>query len=123
MNQITISNGTTTITMPQIKKIEVGGEEVCNEITMAGGKLVKEMIGFRTVVSAEWDWVPAATMRSLVTLLRGGGYFTVGYPDPDGTYRNGKFSVSIPSIGIFKFKDGVAMWHGVQLDMTAQEVL
>lgn len=123
MTQITISNGAATITMPRIKKITVGGAEVAKEVTMASGKMVKDVIGHRAVVSAEWDYVPAATMAALINLLRAGGYFTVGYPDPDGTDHEADFSISIPSPGIFKFVSGVAMWHGVQLTMTAQEVV
>lgn len=123
MTQITISNGTTTITMPKVKKITVGGEEVANETVMASGKKVKDVIGYRAVVSADWDYVPAATMAALTTMLRTGGYFTVGYPDPDGTDKSAKFSISIPSPGIFKFNGTTPFWHGVSLDMTAQEVV
>jgi len=123
MTQITISDGTTTITMPKVKAVTVGGEEICHEITMASGKRVKEMIGYRAVVDAEWDYVPASTMASLVTMLRAGGYFTVSYPDPDGTDKSGSFSVSIPSIGIFKFNDTIPFWCGVKLTFTAQEVV
>jgi len=123
VTQITISNGTTTITMPKTKTPTVGGEEVCNEIPMASGRRVKDVTGFRAVVTADWDWVPAATMAALTTMLRAGGYFTVGYPDPDGTDKSAKFSISIPTIGIFKFKDAAPMWHGVSLKMSAQEVV
>ena len=91
MTQITISNGAATITMPRIKKITVGGAEVAKEVTMASGKMVKDVIGHRAVVSAEWDYVPAATMAALINLLRAGGYFTVGYPDPDGTDHEADF--------------------------------
>ena len=122
MTQITISNGVTTITMPRIKKITVGGAEVAKEVTMASGKMVKDIIGHRAVINAEWDYVPAATMAALINLLRVGGYFTVGYPDPDGTDHSEDFSISVPAPGIFKFVSGVAMWHGVKLTMTAQEV-
>lgn len=123
MTQITISDGVTTVTMPKIKKITVGGSEVAKEITMASGKMVKDVIGHRTVIDAEWDYVPAATITALVTMLRAGGYFTVSYPDPDGTYKSGFFSINYPKNKIFKFVDGIPMWHGVSLTMTAQEVV
>ncbi len=123
MTQITISDGVTTIIMPKVRKVSVGGAEVAKEVTMASGKMVKDVLGHRTVITAEWDYVPAATMAALINLLRTGGYFTVGYPDPDGTDKSGAFSISYPKPGIFKFKSGVPMWHGVKLTMTAQEVV
>jgi hypothetical protein len=123
MTQITISDGVTTITMPKVRKVSVGGKEVAKEVTMASGKMVKDVIGHRAVIAAEWDYVPANTMAALVNLLRAGGYFTVGYPDPDGTDKSGSFSISYPQNKIFKFVSGVPMWHGVQLVMTAQEVV
>lgn len=123
IDQITISNGTTTITMPRTKTPTVSGEVVANETIMASGKSVKDIIGYRAVVTAEWDYVPADTMAALVAMLRTGGYFTVGYPDPDGTDKSAKFSISIPSPGIFKFNGTVPMWHKVSLTMTAQEVV
>jgi len=121
--QIVLTDGITTVTMPQVKAVSVSGEEVANETIMASGKMIKDVIGHRAVVNAEWDYVPAATMVSLINLLRQGGYFTVTYPDPDGTDKSGKFSVSFPKTKIFKFVSGVGLWHGVFLTMTAQEVV
>ena len=123
LDKITISDGVTTIEMPRTKSTKVGGEEVCTEISMASGKRIKEMIGFRAAITVEWDYVPAATMTALIAMLRQGGYFTVEYPDPDGTDKSAAFSISIPQPGIFKFVNGVPMWSGVSLKMTAQEVV
>lgn len=122
MTQIIISNGTTSVTMPQTRSITVGGEEVANAVTMASGKIVKDILGYRAVVTVQWSYVPAATMAALVAMLRAGGFFTVTYPDPDGTDKSADFSISIPSPGIFKFVSGVPLWYGVQLKMSAQEV-
>lgn len=108
--------------MPRIRKVTVGGEEVCKEIAMANGKLVKEMIGFRTVVTAEWDWLPAKTIRDIHMLLRQGGYFFVEYPDPASGDSAGMFNVSYPETKIFRFSGTEPRWHGVKLLMRAQEV-
>ena len=108
--------------MPRIRKITVGGEEVCKEIKMANGKLVKEMIGFRTVVSAEWDWLPAGTIKELHQLLRQGGYFFVDYPGPALRDSAWIFSVPYPETKIFRFSGTEPRWHGVKLVMRAQEV-
>lgn len=123
MASIIISDGTSTITMPRIRKVEVGGAEVAKEIKMASGKLIKEMIGFRTTVTAEWDWLPAETITALHTMLRQGGYFTVTYPDPATGSTTAKFSISYPTTKIFKFNGTEPRWHEVSLTMTAQEVV
>jgi len=123
LDKITISNGVTTITMPRTKDITSSDSEVSKVITMASGKTVKEMIGFRAVVTAKWDYVPVATITALQTMLRAGGWFTVGYPDPDGTDKSIKMSISMPQPKVFKFVNSVPMWHDVSLTMTAQEVV
>ena len=96
---------------------------MANEITMASGKRVKEMIGHRTVITAEWDWLPAKTITDLHALLRQGGYFLVEYPDPAAGDAAGMFSISYPETKIFKFNGTEPRWHGVSLTMTAQEVV
>lgn len=122
MDKITISNGVTTITMPRVR-ISVGGEEVCKESTMASGKRVKDVKGYRAVIAAAWDWLPAETITALHAMLRGGGYFSVTYPDPVDGQKTGSFSVSYPTTKIFRFAGTEARWHDVSLTMTAQEVV
>jgi len=123
MTQITISNGTTTITMPKTRKVSDASAPEFKEIKMAGGKVVREMLGFRKGYKYSWDYVPAATITALTTMLRTGGFFTVGYFDTDSTIGNGTFSVSYPSLEVFKFIDGVAMWHNCSITIMAQEVV
>lgn len=123
MDRIKISKGTTTIEMPRVRNVRVSGQEVAREIEMANKKMVKEMIGFRTVVKADWDWVPAKTITDLHALLRQGGYFQVEYPDPVIGDAVSMFSISYPETKIFKFNGAEPYWHGVSLTMTAQEVV
>lgn len=111
----------TAIEMPRIKDITVGAEEVANTVTMASGKVVKDMIGYRTTLKAVWDYVPANTIVKLSVLLRTGSFFYVEYPAPTGSDK-GIFSISFPDMKVFCFKGGVAVWHDVTLKMTAQEV-
>ena len=123
MDEIKITKGSSSIVMPRVRAVRVGGKEEANTVTMANGKAVKEMIGFRTVVTAEWDWLPAETIADLHLMLRGGGYFHVEYPDPAGGSGSGMFDVSYPETKIFKFTSSGPRWHGVSLTMTAQEVI
>lgn len=111
----------TAIEMPRVKDITVGAEEVANTVTMASGKVVKDMIGYRTTLKAGWDYVPANIIAKLSVLLRTGSFFYVEYPAPTGADK-GTFSISFPDMKVFCFKDGVAVWHDVTLKMTAQEV-
>ncbi len=112
----------TCIELPRVKDVQVGAQEVANTVTMASGKVVKDMIGFRPSITASWDYLPASILSSLAALLRSGGFFFVEYPSPTGD-NDGTFEIQYPTMTVFQYKDGVAVWHDVTLKMTAQEVL
>lgn len=119
--KITSADRSLSVEMPRIKEISVGAVEVANTVTMASGKVVKDMIGYRATLEAVWDFVPASKLTALATLLRSGGFFYVEYPAPTGD-ASGMFEIEYPSMTIFAYKNGVAVWHDVKLKMTAQEV-
>lgn len=123
MDKIKISSAdrSVSVEMPHIKDITVGAAEVANTVTMASGKVVKDMIGYRVTIQATWDYVPAAALTALAALLRSGGFFYVEYPAPTGD-ASGMFEIEYPSMSIFAYKNGIAVWHDVKLKMTAQEV-
>lgn len=123
MDKIKISSAdrSVSVEMPHIKDITVGAAEVANTVTMASGKVVKDMIGYRVTIQATWDYVPAAVLTALATLLRSGGFFYVEYPAPTGD-AGGMFEIEYSSMSIFAYKNGIAVWHDVKLKMTAQEV-
>lgn len=109
--------------MPRTRSLTVGGEEVGKTVTMASGKTVKEVQGYRAKLTASWNWLPQDTIQALHRLLRQGGFFYVQYPDPDKGDTGGMFSISMPESGIFKFQDGAPRWKDVSLEFTAQEVV
>lgn len=119
--RISAADRSVSVEMPRIKDITVGATEVANTVTMASGKVVKDMIGYRATIQATWDYVPAAVLTALAALLRSGGFFYVEYPAPTGD-ASGMFEIEYPSMSIFAYKNGVAVWHDVKLKMTAQEV-
>lgn len=124
MDRLIISDGTTSVTLPRVKKIVVGTEEVSKTVTLAGGKNVKEMIGHRVTVNAEYDYFPADDLTALVALIRHNGFLDVTYPDIDGTDKTASFAVSAPTPTIFKFDAShKPFWHLVTLHMEAQEVI
>lgn len=122
MNKITISDGSTTITMPMTKDITDAGALECKEKTMIGGRTVRKIVGFRPGFKYVWDYVPAATITALASMLRTGTFFTVGYFDIDGTVKSGAFSISYPAPTLFGYIDGVPVFHNFELTITAQEV-
>lgn len=121
-NQITIAKGSTSVTMPLVRAITYGGDVVAKETTMASGKVVRDVIGFRPNVRAQWDWVPADTIKALNSLLQQGGFFQVTYPTPDGE-KTESMTVPFPSMDVFTYRNGIPMWHNITLTMTAQEVI
>lgn len=111
------------IEMPRVKTIEIGGSYESKESTMASGKIVRDIIGWRTEISATWEWVPAGLFSQLLPIARAGAFVEIQYPDSTGTDANGMFSITIGNQKIFKFVNGVPMWYNVELTATAQEVV
>lgn len=111
------------IEMPRTKTIEIGGEYESKETTMASGKIVRDVIGWRTELTAEWEWVPAGLLAQLVPIARSGEFVTIQYPDSTGADTSGVFSIEIGEQKVFKFVNGEPMWYNVQLTATAQEVV
>lgn len=110
------------IEMPRTRQIEIGGESVVKTVTMASGKNVMDVIGFRRTISASWEYVPALTLKAIVNLARQGGYVEITYPDSTGKAAVGNFEIEIGQQKIFKFVSGEPMWYNVELKATAQEV-
>ena len=111
------------IEMPRTKSIEIGGEYESKETTMASGKIVRDVIGWRTEITAEWEWVPAGLLAQLVPIARSGEFVTIQYPDSTGEDASGVFSIEIGEQKVFKFVGGEPMWYNVELTATAQEVV
>lgn len=111
------------IEMPRTKSIEIGGEYESKETTMASGKIVRDVIGWRTELTAEWEWVPAGLLAQLVPIARSGEFVTIQYPDSTGEDASGVFSIEIGEQKVFKFVNGEPMWYNVELTATAQEVV
>lgn len=114
-------DNTVTVTMPRTRNLNSGGRQESKTITTTSGRIVEEMIGFRATITAYWEWVPADTMTALCGLLRTGKIFNVTYPDQQGIITK-PCQVIYPSPGVFKYRQGVPIWYGVNLIITAQEV-
>ena len=109
--------------MPRTRSLTVGAEEVARTAKMASGRVVKDIVGARITLHAEWNWLPAETITQIHALLRKGGFFEVEYPDPELGQSVGMFEISMPTSGVFKFEGGTPRWKDVSLDLSAQEVI
>ena len=123
LDKITIysSDKSHSVTLPRVRDIEVGAEEESKTVTMASGKTVKDILGYRAKVTAVWDWIPADLVTELLNLLKTGAFLWVEYPAPDGSGA-GFFSIEYPTLSVFCYRDGIPVWHDMTLSMTAQEV-
>ena len=125
LDKIIIFNkdGETFITLPRTKNVETTEEMVYTETTMASGKTVMDIRGYRPGFSAEWEWLPAGLLAQLLPMLRQGGYFNVSFVDATGEEITKMMKVTAGGQKIFKFVNGAPMWYGLTLDFTAQEVV
>ena len=121
-SKLKIYDNDTAIEMPKAR-YSLSAEEVSTETTVMSGKIVKDILGYRTVLNIEWDWVPADMLSKIVKLIRTGKFREVEYQHIDGTSKKEYFKISQPEPEVFTFKeDGTAIWRRVKLTMTAQEV-
>lgn len=109
------------IVMPRTRSLEIGGTDVSIETEMANKKWVKDYIGWRVELKANWEWVPEDTLKAVIQSVKSGRYLPIKYPTPNGD-ASGNFKVTIGDQKIFKFKNGAPMWYNVSLAATAQEV-
>lgn len=118
MDKIIISG----ITMPRTKTLVVGGKDENKEITMASGKIVQEVIGFRKTITANWEWLPDGVLARIVPVARAGNFVQIQYPDPVQGDTSGMFKISIGDQKVFRFRNNQPYWYNVELTATAQEV-
>ncbi len=80
------------------------------------------MLGHRVSVTASWDYIPAGLVAKLATLLQKNSFLWIEYPSPSGP-ASGYFEITYPSMKVFGYKDGEAVWHDVTLEMLAKVVV
>lgn len=111
-----------TVIMPKPRSLEIGGEVVAKEKTMAAGNLVRDIIGWRVVVTASWEWVPQKTLTAVTELARQCRFVTLDYPDPVDGHASGEFKIEIGNQKVFRYRRGEPYWYNVELKATAREV-
>lgn len=118
MDNIIISG----IAMPSTTSLEISGEIEAKDVTMASGKIVRDVIGWRTKLTAKWEWLPVGVLSQVVSVARSGGFASITYPDPSGITITANFQIEIGSQKIFRFVSCSPYWYNVDLVALAQEV-
>lgn len=122
-HQLKIAHGDTEIVFPVTTNISHGGELEGSETKMADGSLAYDVLGFRAAVTYKYDYLPQIVFDALIPLLRGHRYLTATVLDVDNEEKTASYSVSYPTAEAFKLtKDGKAVWHNVEIKLTAKEV-
>lgn len=111
------------IELPRTRSLEVGGSAEVIEATMASGKIVQDVIGWRVKLTAEWEYMPVGIFNQIVSISRRGGFVEIKYPDPVSGTLTAMFSIDIGNQKIFKFVSGSPYWYNISLTATAQEVV
>lgn len=111
----------TAYELPRTRDYTVSVEEIGTTKVMLSGKEKRDITGYRSIITVNWDWFPAETLTAILPLIRSGNFIRCTLPLPEGT-ADAMFSVSMPSPRIFKFVNGAPMWRDISLTFRAQEV-
>lgn len=122
MRNIIITDGTNTVTLRNDLVYQIEYEEVGTTKTMASGKIVKDIVGFRPVLNIPTGYVALNDIQTLKRMINSGKFLKITYPGVEGDEAR-LFAVSSPVFKSFKYgEDGVSVWYGVELHCMAQEV-
>ena len=122
LRNIIISNGSTSVELKNDLVYELKYEEVSVKKTMASGKRVKDIVGYRPVLVIPSGYVELNDIVQLKNMINSGEFLRVTYPGVCGDETR-LFEIAPPVFKSFKYgSDGVSVWYGVTLKCTAQEV-
>lgn len=123
MRQITITNGTDTVTLLKDIVFKIHPEIIAQRAKMASGKTVEDTAGEKVHLEIPTGWLSSADLAKLRVMIRRDRLLTVSYPDVDGE-KTEQFLVDSPEYKTFKYgENGVDIWYGVTLTMEAYGVV
>ena len=93
MLDITIIGTAGRVTLMPKAQIQITHEEVGTKKTMASGRIVKDIVGYRRVLNIPVGYLRVEDVRMLNALITSGEYLTIAYPGLNGA-ESGLFSVS-----------------------------
>lgn len=122
MRNIIITDGIDTINLKTDLVFQLDYEAVGVTKTMASGKIVRDIVGYRPMLNIPTGYVEKADIIKLKNMINSGRFLSITYPSVDGD-KTQTFLVEPPTFKSFKYDDdGISIWYGVTLRCTAQEV-
>lgn len=124
MYRINISDGEDTLSLLSDIEFTLGGEEVNKIETMASGRIVKDVIGYRDVLEIPIGYLSLEDMALLRDMIRrNDGFLDISYQTPNGDITN-NFVVEEPQYKAVKYNDnGVIVWLDVTIKAKSTEVV
>lgn len=124
MRNIIITDNVNTITLLNDLMFELSPEEISKTATMASGRTVKDIVGYKTVLNIPVGYLSLENVALLSSMItRNAGILTISYPTPNGDKTN-VFFVNPPTYSTFDYDDfGVAIWKGVTIKASTVEVV
>lgn len=124
MRNIVLSDGIDTITLLSDLVFELRPLEISKIATMASGREVKDIVGYKDVLEIPVGYLSLDNMTTLRTMInRNKGLLSISYPTPTGD-QIGQFLVEQPAYTPFAYdENGVSVWKGVTITATSVEVV
>lgn len=124
VRNIILTDGIDTVTLLSDLEFELSPDEISKSATMASGRLVKDIVGYKDVLKIPVGYLSLTDMSTLRTMIkRNGGLMEISYPTPNGD-RTGQFLVEQPPYTPFAYdENGVSVWKGVTITATSVEVV
>lgn len=123
MRNIVISDGVDSISLLNDLVFDIQPNEISKTATMASGRLVKDIIGYKNKLKIPCGYLSLENMSKLKNMIKSSkGMLQISYPAPDSD-KTEWFIVDQPTYTTFSYNnEGVAVWKGVTLSATAVEV-
>lgn len=123
MRNVIISDGVNTINLINDLVFDIKPQEISTSATMASGRLVKDIIGYKNTLEIPCGYLDLENMKKLKNMIKSNnGVLQISYSAPDSD-KTEWFIVDQPTYTVFSYDDeGVAVWKGVTLTATAVEV-
>lgn len=124
VRNIIITDNVDTITLLNDLMFDLSSDEISKTATMASGRTVKDIVGYKNVLSIPVGYLSLENMALLRNMiLRNAGVLTIRYPTPNGDKTN-VFVVEPPTYSTFDYDNsGVAIWKGVTINASTLEVV
>lgn len=122
MRNITISDGTNTVTLLADLEFTWSPEIIGERETMASGRTVMDVTGVKNRAEIPVGWLSPSDLSLLKSMIMRNITLTVRYPTFDGD-REDKCYIEMPQFKSFKYgDDGVSQWYGVTLNIEQEGV-